>query len=181
MRSREKGDFLEGLRKVAAHQSVFPYSLGNKLDGSRCHTFSESLLSTSFLVKGGNTKFPSHAPVHLGKNWCGKEMISNMSKAQVPFRPLSLHWFLLFQWNTTGHTDYYTKEGAMSPKYCTFVIESILLHKQQHIGQTYRNRREQWELLHHCRRTLCPGREAQPQHMGLFNIIPSCGETAISC
>lgn len=56
--SREKGFFLEGLRKVAAQQPVLPYSLETKLDGSRCHTFSDSLLSTSFLVKGGgNTNF----------------------------------------------------------------------------------------------------------------------------
>lgn len=50
-----------------------------------------------------------------------------------------------------------------------------------HWSDVQGQRREQWELLHHCSRTLCPGREAQPQHRGLFNIILSCGDTTISC
>lgn len=107
VRSRGKRDFLEGLRKVAAQQSVFPYSLGSKLDGSRCHTFSDSLLSNSFLVKeGGNTTLPSHAPVHLGKNCCGGEMISNTSETPVPFRRFSFS----NEDSAIGHMDYHLKE-----------------------------------------------------------------------
>lgn len=55
-----------------------------------------SLLLSWGKERGGNTTLPSHASVYLGEN-CGEEMISNMSEARVPFRPLSLHWFLLFQ------------------------------------------------------------------------------------
>lgn len=53
---------------------VFPHSLGNKLEGSKI------LLSTPLLVtiKGvGKTMLPSHAPVHLGKSFCGAEMFSS--------------------------------------------------------------------------------------------------------
>lgn len=50
-----------------------------------------SLLLSWGKERGGNTTLPSHASVHLGKNCCVEEMISNMSEARVPFRPLSLH------------------------------------------------------------------------------------------
>lgn len=58
----------------------FPIPLGINLEGSRIMLFSDSRLSTPLLVtiKGvGKTMLPSHAPVHLGKSFCGAEMFSS--------------------------------------------------------------------------------------------------------
>lgn len=59
-------------------------------------------------------------------------------------------------------------------------MENILLHKQQHISQTCRDRREQKELLYHWR-TLFLGREHNLSIWACLTLIPSCRDTTISC
>lgn len=92
--------------------------------------------------RGRKYQLPRHGPVHLGENCCGGEIISNTSEARVPFRPLSLHWFLLFQWRqcywTHGLLSWRRSNVSKILSICD--REHILLYKQQHMSQTCRDR-----------------------------------------
>lgn len=80
-----------------------------------------------------------------------------------------------------GHMDYHPKEGEMSPKYWAFLMENTFCHTSSSTLVRRAGTEGVMGASAPLQKDSVPGRKAQSQHLGLFNVIPSCGDTTISC